>query len=212
MNTTVYLIRHGEVVYPRSKSRGKLVYGPTAHLSTYGEKQIHDLAETFGLTGVKLDALYTSPLNRAVETAQIFSNQYHIPPIIVKDLRDVESPAADQGMMMDELKALKGDTYSLPGHESQAHLTERITRSFGEILEDNQGRTIAIFGHGDPIRVLIYRLKNPEGKMPSMKKLAKSDYLDKSQAWRLVFDQESRLIESEVVTAEGSIKPPERKF
>lgn len=211
MNTTIYLIRHGEVEYDYKDGK-PLVYGKKAKLSDRGKEKIAELALAFKRRGINFEGIYSSPLTRAVQSAEFFAAEYKSPIQEVEDLSDVESPASEMGMTMDELKAMEGDTYSLQGHESQVHMSNRMKATLRKILEENEGKTIGLVSHGDPIRILIFGLKNPDKELPSMKELAKSDYIDKSQAWRLVFDPEFNLIESEVITAEGSINPPERKF
>lgn len=212
MNTTAYLIRHGDVEYEIDSRARRLVYGSTATLSQKGRNQIAKLSEKLLKDGVKLDGIFTSPLKRAVQSAKILSEQYGIAFVEVESFRDVEGYPAGKGMTMDELKALKGDTYFLPGHESAEHSLGRIKIAFEQLCRENEGKTIAFVGHGDPIRVLIFRLKNPDKELPPMRELAQSDYLDNAQAWRLVLDKNLRLVESEVIGAEGNSKSLERKF
>ena len=59
------LIRHGENDYTKThKLAGRL---PGVHLNEHGQKQARALAEA--LTQVPIKAVYSSPLERAVETA-----------------------------------------------------------------------------------------------------------------------------------------------
>ncbi len=59
------LIRHGENDYTKKhKLAGHL---PNVHLNEHGQKQAKDLAEA--LKDVPLKAIYSSPLERAMETA-----------------------------------------------------------------------------------------------------------------------------------------------
>ena len=64
--TTLLLIRHGENDYTKThKMAGRL---PGVHLNEKGQKQAEALGEA--LKEVPLNAVYASPLERAMETAQ----------------------------------------------------------------------------------------------------------------------------------------------
>ena len=62
--TMVFLIRHG-----LTDHTGRRLYGrtPGLHLSERGREQAERLAERF--SGVRLAAVYSSPLDRCIETA-----------------------------------------------------------------------------------------------------------------------------------------------
>ncbi|MFH1907463.1 MAG: histidine phosphatase family protein, partial [Chloroflexota bacterium] len=63
---TLFLIRHGDNDYlKKGRLAGQL---PGVHLNETGREQAAELART--LAGVPLKALYSSPLERAVETAE----------------------------------------------------------------------------------------------------------------------------------------------
>jgi len=66
--TTFYLVRHGAC-----DGLGHMLWGRTEGicLNDEGRAQVQQLAERF--TGVKLDALYSSPLQRARETAEVIA-------------------------------------------------------------------------------------------------------------------------------------------
>ena len=64
--TQIILIRHGENDYvKKDKLAGRL---PGVHLNEKGQAQAKALAA--GLKGEKLAAVYSSPLDRAIETAK----------------------------------------------------------------------------------------------------------------------------------------------
>lgn len=205
MMATIYLIRHGEVVYRYDDQGRKLIYGPDAHLSNKGRRQVKELAERLRKRGVVFDVIYTSPYNKAYESAFIIARSLNIGQekvLIESGLKDVWAPGWI-GTSMDELKSLSGDIYSQPpktgDQETLEQLSTRIVHVFNVLVEREKGKTIGIISHGDPLRVLIYRLENPDGKMPKMSILSKSAYLKKGEAWRLVFDQESRFFEKELI-------------
>ena len=63
--TTLILIRHGHNDWADKKLAGWL---PDVHLNDLGQKQAQDLVER--LKPIELAAIYASPLERTIETAQ----------------------------------------------------------------------------------------------------------------------------------------------
>ncbi len=66
--TTVILIRHGHTDWADKKLAGWL---PDVHLSEAGQKQAAALPDR--LAGVEIAAIYSSPLERTLETAQLLA-------------------------------------------------------------------------------------------------------------------------------------------
>ncbi len=213
MNTTVYLIRHGEVEYQLDEKGRKLIYGQHAHLSSEGEKQIARLAQKLKKEGVRFDVLYTSPYRRAIQSAEIIFSLLDSSHVRMrKGLRDVWSPGW-VGVTMEELENIGGNVYSQPprseDQETMEEMTHRIVTTFHEILKETRGKTIGIMGHGDPTRVLVGTLigENP------IRIVRDEWYYGKEEAWKLEFDSSLHLIESpKLIQAEGRISAsPERK-
>ena len=69
MNTTVYLIRHGDIECA-DRIPGRMT---GMHLSDHGKKQARNLIEFF--KDRDLDAIYSSPMDRAVETASVLAEE-----------------------------------------------------------------------------------------------------------------------------------------
>lgn len=70
----IYLVRHGETMWNKAR---KLQGQSDVPLNEYGRKLAYITAE--GLKDISFDAVYASPLGRAVETAQIISGDRQIP-------------------------------------------------------------------------------------------------------------------------------------
>ena len=68
--TTIHFIRHGEVHNPDEIYYGRL---PGFYLSARGRLQAEATAQV--LREQKLDAIFTSPMERAVETAEIIASE-----------------------------------------------------------------------------------------------------------------------------------------
>jgi broad specificity phosphatase PhoE len=78
------LIRHGENDYVKT---GKMAgHIPGVHLNERGQKQAQALGEA--LKDIPIKAIYSSPLERALETAQPISISHNLPIIQEPDLKD----------------------------------------------------------------------------------------------------------------------------
>lgn len=84
MKTTVYLIRHGDIDCV-DRIPGRMA---GMHLSSNGKKQASDLLKFF--KNRSLDAIYSSPLDRAIETAQMLADQKRLQIQICDAFNEIE--------------------------------------------------------------------------------------------------------------------------
>jgi broad specificity phosphatase PhoE len=159
MPTTLLLIRHGETAWNREKLfRG--VYD--IPLNENGRAQASQLAKA--LTHREIDAAFSSPLSRAMETARIVLEPHGVEAAVSEGLRDFNYgewtglrddivasrwPEEHSRWMIEPHKArpLGGDT-----------LQEAFARAFGaleEIVENHEGYTLALFAHRVVNKLLI---------------------------------------------------------
>jgi len=87
----VYLLRHGESVanVTHTFASRKL----DLPLTEFGLEQVHQIAEPMKALGVT--KIYTSPLIRAQQTAEIIGTACQIKPIVVEDLREIDVGVLD---------------------------------------------------------------------------------------------------------------------
>src|SRR5437764_2130754 len=99
--TTFLLIRHGE-----TDAVGKSLMGwrPGLHLNTRGKGQAEELAKT--LCELPIRAVYTSPLERAIETAEPLARRHGLSPIPLPDLGEMHL-GEWEGLSMTELDQLQ---------------------------------------------------------------------------------------------------------
>ncbi len=157
MNTTIYLIRHGQ-----SQSNVEDVFA--GHLDTplseFGKKQA-ELLKDYLLTQ-KIDAVYSSDLIRAKETVLPYANQVGLPVITDKDLREIYG-GEWEGKKYDQLPVLYPNEYGkywlvdtentvIPKGESVKASMQRAIDTITKIAKDNLGKSIAIATHGGIIR------------------------------------------------------------
>lgn len=97
--TVVHLVRHGEVANPTGILYGRL---PGFGLSAAGRQMAEQVADFF--TGIELSLLMSSPLERALETAQPLADRTGLP--IVVDDRLIESANLFEGTRADSARDL----------------------------------------------------------------------------------------------------------
>ncbi|MBN1219990.1 MAG: MSMEG_4193 family putative phosphomutase [Anaerolineae bacterium] len=156
--TTILLIRHGENEWTEShKLAGR---APGVHLNKYGRQQAEALGKR--LAKVKLKAIYTSPLERTLETAQAIA-QYHELEIEAHDgLLEV-----DYGDWTGEKikKLVKTPQWlaiqfypsgaSFPQGESMYGMQARFVQEINHLVARHPGETMAIVGHADLIKAAV---------------------------------------------------------
>jgi len=199
-NTTIYLIRHGEVKYPLDNQGQKLLYGPDVNLSTNGRKGVELLGKQLLKDRDSINVLYTSPSIRAIQTADIIARILGIKTIIQNEnLKDTYTPGYT-GTPYKDLIAIGGNTYEhprSPDQETIIHISKRMSRAFKKIfnIAEKKRITVGIVSHGDPLRVLLEYLLHPENPLPNPATMRDEDYLEKGTAVRLVLDSRMKVIE-----------------
>jgi len=189
--TTVYLIRHGELEYPRNNRGQRLLYGPDVPLSDKGRRQIQELSQRIVREASKLEKIYTSPFSRAVETAEILTSRLQLSqPVRMPEFQDI-NPGSMVGKLLDDVIQGRLQEYG----ETHEEVSERMMRGLKRVLYQDTGRSVGIVSHGDSIRVLLFRLVHQTETLPPIDELIKTDYLDKGEAWRLLVDDQMHLVE-----------------
>jgi probable phosphoglycerate mutase len=160
------LIRHGENDYVRAGKLPGRVAG--IHLNERGQAQAAALGES--LKDAPLAAIYSSPLERAVETATPIAAGRGMEMQLIPDLMDTDVGA----WQAEELKKL----YKLPEWKTVQQAPSRFTFPGGESFLACQARMVAVFEslaqkhtddeivavvfHADPVKlVLAYYLGMP---------------------------------------------------
>lgn len=207
--TRIYLIRHGDIAYPTDSLGRKLLYGPDEPLTEVGKKQIHALAAALREGNVSFNKIYTSPLVRARQTAKIIADNLGVTSLIEREeLTDIHGPH-HVGMLWEDV--IRGDMPRFDDHETHEQVAERMRRIFFEIHRLNIGGSIGIVSHGDPIRVLLYRLHEGEGPPPDIGKLNEYDYLNKGEAWKFTLNDRQVVRTEFITTREGRSLKRERE-
>ena len=160
--TRLYLVRHGQSA---GNAEGRFGgHGPTP-LSELGQKQAAKTAALLAKEGI--NAIYSSDLSRAVQTAQPLSELTGVPIIETQNFRE-RNVGVLEGLTFDESREIHPrDYYALVNRnvhhvitngESYRHLLRRSTTELWRILREHQGMRIAIFSHTGAICFLTLHL------------------------------------------------------
>ena len=160
--TRLYLIRHGQSA---GNAEGRFGgHGPTP-LSDLGREQAKKTANMLAKEGI--EAIYSSDLVRAVQTAEPLAKLLDLPIHQSPSFRE-RHVGVLQGLTFDESKQqFPNDYYALinrnvnhiiTGGESYRHLLRRITGELRSILRNHNHQKIAIFSHTGAICYLTLHL------------------------------------------------------
>jgi broad specificity phosphatase PhoE len=157
--TRLLLIRHLE---PDRSVHGRAYGSLDAPLSTRARGQAAELAQA--LDGVRLDAVYASPLRRALETATPLAVQRKLVPVVHEGLREIDFGEIE-GSRYAEVEEGRPDFFrswmsdptgvSFPGGESFAELRLRVLGAVEEIRERHRGSAVALVAHGGVTRAIV---------------------------------------------------------
>ncbi|MBI2885658.1 MAG: histidine phosphatase family protein [Chloroflexi bacterium] len=151
MSTRVYLIRHGETDW-NAEHRAQ---GHTdVELNEVGRRQAAALAQA--LQDAPLRAVYSSPLKRALETAQMVAASHGLPVETQQDLKELDQGELE-GLVPEEMRRRHGEvlrrwnagdtSVRLPGGESMEQVQERAWAAVWGICARHPEQTVAIIGH-----------------------------------------------------------------
>ena len=153
----VLFVRHGETDWNRSRrimGRQEIGLNETGRFQSLALKQ--------ALKGFPVDALYTSPILRARETADILSEERPVRP--VDDERLVEVDYGDWvGKTFAEVRETPGyvpyfkrlDSPVAPGGETLYQVRDRMLDFLRDLKERHADQTVLVASHADTIKCLL---------------------------------------------------------
>lgn len=145
--TTIYFVRHAEPNYENHDDR-------TRELSPKGLED-RKLVTNF-LSDKKIDAVLSSPYRRAVDTVSEFAKSQDLTIQIVEDFRERR---IDSGWIADFLSFSRAQwadfDYKLSDGECLREVQERNIRALNRVLEEYQGKTVAVGSHGTALSTIV---------------------------------------------------------
>lgn len=157
--TTLLLIRHGENDYLK---KGILIGNmPGVHLNERGHEQAAALGDA--LKNLPIKAIYSSPLDRALETAAPLANHLKLEILVRPGLADT-NVGTWGGRKLTALRKLPAwkqvqanpSAFRFPGGESFVELQTRQVEAITSIAAAHgKADLVAVFFHADPIKLVV---------------------------------------------------------
>ncbi len=161
----ILLIRHAENDYTRT---GKLAgHLPGVHLNKTGHEQAQALAARLSKAPVK--AIYSSPLERALETARPLADALKLEVHACEGIREIEY-GAWTGRSLKQLARTKlwadvqrrPSRMQFPGGETFLAVQVRAVQAVEQLARAHPKDLVAAFTHGDVIKLVVaYYLGQP---------------------------------------------------
>ena len=160
----IYVIRHGETDWNKSH---RFQGSTDIKLNETGREQALKLRPL--LQQLQIESVYSSPLLRAYETAELATQELKL--TIQKDERLQETNIGEaEGLTMDELLQKFGEDcitrwrsyderlldYRFPNGESKREMMYRVRRAFIDIAQNSNRNSMAVFAHGMVMRAMTY--------------------------------------------------------
>jgi probable phosphomutase (TIGR03848 family) len=156
--TTVLLVRHG-----KTPTTGQSLPGRASglHLADEGVRQAERAAERLAeLT--KVDAVYSSPLERTRETAKPIGAALGIKPKVVRGLLECDFGDWTGAQLKDLFKLPEWRTvqqapsqFRFPNGESFTEMQLRMVGTIERLTAQHPGGTIVCVSHADPIKAAM---------------------------------------------------------
>ncbi|MBM7613818.1 histidine phosphatase family protein [Alkaliphilus hydrothermalis] len=160
----IYITRHGETEWNKA---GIMQGWKNSNLSEKGNENAKKLSQH--LASVKFDAIYSSPLGRAMETATHLKGERNIEIIQLEHLKEMGF-GVWEGMPHLEVQ----ETYKEQQHNfwNQPHLyqpidgetyealIERVKKGLEKIVADKAGENVLVVAHGGVIKAIYTIIKN----------------------------------------------------
>ena len=148
--TRFFLVRHGETEWNRLRKIQGISDIP---LNDTGRSQAAALGDI--LSKHRFDLIISSPLSRALETAQIVARRLAMPaPLVIQDLveRNYGEAEGSSGL---ELDTLYPPGTEIPGREDRADVTKRVVRTLHDLAIRHPDADILAVAHGAVIRCVV---------------------------------------------------------
>ncbi len=149
--TSVILVRHGETLWNIEK---RLQGNMNSPLTENGIRQAEDTGII--LDKIKIDSVYSSPLERAYKTAEIITGNRNLKISVKENLREInlgpwEGKTKEETRISDPLEYYnfwnEPEKFNLEGAENFKNLQNRMAAQLSTILDENEGKTVLVVSH-----------------------------------------------------------------
>lgn len=158
----LFLVRHGDT----ELNSAERYWGRSdVKLSSAGIEQAERLRDRLAVE--KIDAVYSSNLERALVTAEIIASSHQLAVITCAELREVNFGQLE-GLNFSEISRLYPEVAKLwaerstklkyPGGESLVEFNTRVSKFLSRLDKHTVGETILIVAHAGVLRTLVCQL------------------------------------------------------
>lgn len=165
--TRLCLIRHGETIWNTEK---RLQGHTDTPLNSHGESQARQMAQALRNSQLSFDALYTSDLKRAADTANEIVKTFGMKAIVSTNLRERHFGIL-QGLTISEAPIIQPEIWQahinreldheLNGGESITQFATRVHGVLENLRQQHLGKTILIVSHGGTLD-MAYRIASQQ--------------------------------------------------
>ena len=163
-NTMIYLIRHAETINEngiRNTNEDSQIINEKEILSVHGEEQSKRLSENIELNNI--DVIWSSSYTRAKATAKYIANNNNLPINLDSNLNERKlGNLKELGEFMKDKKTrdpsqeqLLDRNFKTSDGESAEDTRQRMTKFFDKILQEYNGKKIAVVSHGGSIKFFL---------------------------------------------------------
>jgi 2,3-bisphosphoglycerate-dependent phosphoglycerate mutase len=184
--TTVYLVRHAQSNPTEGMDHSDWP------LSVRGRGQADALAEL--LLPLRLERIISSPFTRCRQTIQPLAERTGLAIDIRDDLRERHLGVGfDDDFQVAWRRSWEDFDFALPGLETSWEAQRRFVAAMRLIVNEHDGRTIAVCAHGNVIGLFLYHLDARNGR-ETAERLKNPDVLRfTAESGAIVWDQAFRL-------------------
>ncbi len=156
----ILLVRHGETDWNRER---RIMGMEAVPINANGQRQAWEMQKSLGV--LPLDGVFTSPMLRARQTAEVLCAERDLSP--QEDQRLQEIHYGDWvGKTFEEVRALPGyspyysrpSTPVSPGGESLLEVRDRAMGFLNELKKRGQAETLLVVSHADWIKILLMEI------------------------------------------------------
>ncbi|MHB8273301.1 MAG: histidine phosphatase family protein [Dermatophilaceae bacterium] len=188
---TLLIARHGDAEY----AVDGVLSDDGGALTDKGRAQVSELAET--LRSRRIAAVYSSRMDRAVESAELAASQLGLRPRVVDGIQEF-SVGDLAGVSFHDERAqqvfdawLHGDlAAAFPGAEDGHVVVKRFAQALEEIADTHRGETVLVFTHGGVMSLAIPRLainlRNDLAAQRFLPNCAAAEVQVDADGWRVV--------------------------
>ncbi|MEX2275806.1 MAG: MSMEG_4193 family putative phosphomutase [Actinomycetota bacterium] len=155
--TLLLLIRHGVTDVTGTRLVG---WTPGVHLSETGREQADAVRDRLG--GTRIDAIYSSPLERCRETAQPLAAERRLPIRIRKGIGEVAYGSWTNRPLKQLARTklwrrvqIAPSRMRFPEGEAMSEARSRAVTELDRIVTDHPRHVVAVFSHADVIKLVV---------------------------------------------------------